>query len=61
VYEEMAGWTEDISKARHIKELPRNTKRYIKRLEELAGTKLVLVSVGAGREETIILKNPFAK
>ncbi|HYA13788.1 MAG TPA: adenylosuccinate synthase [Syntrophales bacterium] len=61
VYEEMEGWTEDISKARHIKELPKNTRRYIKRLEELAGTKLVLVSVGAGREETIILKNPFAK
>jgi len=61
VYEEMEGWTEDISKARHIKELPKNTKRYIKRLEELAGTKLVLVSVGAGREETIILKNPFTK
>jgi adenylosuccinate synthase len=61
VYEEMQGWAEDISKARHIKELPKNTKRYIKRLEELAGTKLVLVSVGAGREETIILKNPFVK
>ena len=61
VYEEMEGWTEDISKARHIKELPKNAIRYIKRLEELAGTKLVLVSVGAGREETIILKNPFTK
>ncbi len=61
VYEEMEGWTEDISKARHIRELPKNTKRYIKRLEELAGTKLVLVSVGAGREDTIILKNPFTR
>jgi adenylosuccinate synthase len=60
VYEEMAGWKENITKARKIEELPRNTRRYVERLEELAGAKLVLVSVGAGREETIILKNPFA-
>jgi adenylosuccinate synthase len=59
VYEEMAGWKENITKARKIEELPQNTRRYIERLEELAGAKLVLVSVGAGREETIILKNPF--
>lgn len=60
VYEEMDGWTEDITKARDIKELPLNTRRYIERIEHLAGVKLALVSVGAGREETIILKNPFA-
>ena len=59
IYEEMNGWTEDITKATHIEELPQNTRRYIERLEVLAGVKLVLVSVGAGREETIILKNPF--
>ncbi|MEI8171854.1 MAG: adenylosuccinate synthase [Deltaproteobacteria bacterium] len=59
IYEEMAGWTEDITKATHVEELPQNTRRYIERLEVLAGVKLVLVSVGAGREETIILKNPF--
>ena len=59
VYEEMDGWTEDITKARHIEELPQNTRRYIERLEFLSGVKLALVSVGAGREETIILKNPF--
>ena len=59
IYEEMDGWTEDITKATHIEELPQNTRRYIERLEVLAGVKLVLVSVGAGREETIILKNPF--
>ena len=59
VYEEMDGWKENITKARKIEELPRNTRRYVERLEELAGAKLVLVSVGAGREETIILKNPF--
>jgi adenylosuccinate synthase len=59
VYEEMDGWTEDITKARRVEELPQNTRRYIERLEFLSGVKLALVSVGAGREETIILKNPF--
>jgi adenylosuccinate synthase len=59
IYEEMDGWTEDITKATHIEELPQNTRRYIERLEVLGGVKLVLISVGAGREETIILKNPF--
>jgi adenylosuccinate synthase len=59
IYEELDGWTEDITKTRHIEELPQTTRRYIERLEALAGVKSVLISVGAGREETIILKNPF--
>jgi adenylosuccinate synthase len=60
VYEEMEGWKEDISKAGKIEELPEKTQRYVKRLEELAGVKLMIVSVGAGREETIVLRDPFA-
>jgi adenylosuccinate synthase len=59
LYEELEGWKENITKAKKIEELPYNTRRYIGRLEELAGIKSVLISVGAGREETIILKNPF--
>jgi len=59
VYEEVDGWKEDISKATHIGKLPQNTRKYIERLESLTGVKMMLVSVGAGREETIILKNPF--
>ncbi|MBN1380980.1 MAG: adenylosuccinate synthase [Deltaproteobacteria bacterium] len=61
IYEEMDGWSEDITQARSLEELPRNTRRYLERLETLADTKLQLVSVGAGREETIILKNPFSE
>jgi adenylosuccinate synthase len=60
VYEEIEGWTEDIRGARRIEDLPRNTRRYIDRLETLAGTKMVLVSVGPDRDETIVLSNPFA-
>jgi adenylosuccinate synthase len=60
VYEELDGWTEDIRKAKRIEELPRNTRRYIERLETLAGVRLVLVSVGPDRDETISLADPFA-
>ena len=60
VYEEMDGWTEDIRGARRIEELPRNTRRYIERIEALAGVGMALVSVGPDREETIALDNPFA-
>jgi len=60
VYEELDGWTEDIRGARRIEDLPRNTRRYVARLEELADARLVLASVGPDREETIILGNPFA-
>jgi adenylosuccinate synthase len=60
IYEEMDGWTENISQARSIEELPKNARRYIERLETLADTSLVLISVGAGRNETIVLKNPFS-
>jgi adenylosuccinate synthase len=59
VYEEMDGWTDDIRGAREIADLPVNTRRYIERLEELSRVRLVLVSVGPDRDETIILNNPF--
>ena len=60
VYEELEGWTEDISQARHLEELPKNVRKYLERIETLADVPLVLVSVGAARNETIILKNPFS-
>ena len=59
VYEEFAGWQEEIARAQNIEELPDNARKYLARLEELSGTKIALVSVGAGREETIELENPF--
>jgi len=59
VYEEFDGWKENIIDARELNELPVNARKYLKRLEELAEAKVILVSVGAGREETIILEDPF--
>ncbi|WP_243369974.1 adenylosuccinate synthase [Geotalea sp. SG265] len=59
VYEEMPGWKADISAARTFEELPEKAKKYVKRLEELAGCQIVLVSVGPRRDQTIMLRNPF--
>jgi len=59
IYETLPGWKENTSKIRNYDELPENTKKYLKRIEELSETKIDIVSVGPGRDETIILNNIF--
>ena len=59
VYEEFDGWKEEILYAKEINELPANARKYLKRMEELAEAKIILASVGPGREDTIILEDPF--
>jgi adenylosuccinate synthase len=59
VYEEFPGWEEDIRDVRRFDDLPANTKRYLRAIEELSGTPLSIVSVGPGRDETIVVKHPF--
>jgi adenylosuccinate synthase len=61
VYMELDGWTEDINSAKRMEDLPRNTRRYVDTLENLAGVNVVLVSVGADRNETIVTENPFRR
>ena len=59
VYEEFEGWKTDTSSIREYDKLPENAKKYLKRLSELVDTEISIVSVGAGRDQTIILKNIF--
>jgi adenylosuccinate synthase len=59
VYEELPGWKSDISDVRSFDELPEKARNYVKRLEELSGCPIVLVSVGPRRDQTMLLKNPF--
>jgi adenylosuccinate synthase len=59
VYEELPGWQEALSDKRELSQLPRNARRYLERLCELSGAKLVMVGVGASREQIIVLENPF--
>jgi adenylosuccinate synthase len=59
VYEEIAGWNEKPDAARTMDELPANARRYIERLAELCGVPVAMVGVGASRDATIVVKNPF--
>ncbi len=60
IYETWSGWQEDISSVRDYDALPENAKQYLKRIEALTSTPIQIVSVGPGREQTIILDNPLA-
>ena len=59
VYEPLEGWKEDLADAREFGDLPKAAQRYVRRLEELTGVEISLVSVGADRNQTILRKNPF--
>jgi len=60
VYEDMPGWREEISGARSLEELPGEARDYLARMAELAEVPVSIVSVGAKREETIVLREFFA-
>lgn len=59
IYEELPGWKTDTSKIRSYQELPENARKYVERLSEVADIKIGIVSVGPGREQTIILHEMF--
>ncbi len=60
VYETMTGWKTDISSAKSFAELPENAQNYLKRIEELIEIPISIISIGAKREQTIVLENPIA-
>ncbi len=59
VYETMPGWTESTVGAKSMDALPANARAYVKRIEELVGVPIDMVSTGPDREETIVLRHPF--
>jgi adenylosuccinate synthase len=60
VIEEMPGWSGTTVGVTDFNALPDNAKAYIKRIEELVGVKVTILSTGPDRDETIILEHPFA-
>lgn len=60
IYEALPGWEEDLSAMREFSQLPANARRYIERIEELAGVPVDLISVGPGRDQTLARRDPFA-
>ncbi len=59
LYEKLAGWSEEISHAKSLDDLPAQARAYVKRIEEFTETPASILSVGPGREETMLLRNPF--
>jgi len=56
VYEEVDGWNCDISNITKFEDLPDNAKKYLKKIEELSGVPVSILSIGPKRSQTIILK-----
>ncbi|HEV7287782.1 adenylosuccinate synthase [Sphingomonas sp.] len=60
VYEEIEGWSESTAGARSWAQLPAQAIKYIRRIEELIGCPVALVSTSPEREDTILVRDPFA-
>ena len=60
VYETLPGWSEDVSTVRRREDLPDNARRYVERIENLIEVPAAFISVGPGRDETIMCTDPLA-
>jgi adenylosuccinate synthase len=59
VYETLQGWSETTAGARSWAELPANAIKYVRRVEELIGAQVVLLSTSPDRDDTIMVSDPF--
>ena len=60
IYETLPGWKESTFGVKEYDALPENAKRYLKRIEEVCGAPVAIISTGPDRDETILLQHPFA-
>ncbi|HZL41303.1 MAG TPA: adenylosuccinate synthase [Pseudolabrys sp.] len=59
IYETIDGWKEPTARARSWAQLPAQAIKYVRRIEELVGCPVALLSTSPEREDTILMKNPF--
>jgi adenylosuccinate synthase len=59
IYEEMEGWSESTAGARSFKDLNANAIKYVRRVEELIGAPVALLSTSPERDDTILMRDPF--
>ncbi|MFQ5935483.1 MAG: adenylosuccinate synthase [Acidiferrobacterales bacterium] len=59
IYEALPGWQQSTIGARTFEELPANARQYLRRLEQVTGISIDIISTGADRYETIIFRHPF--
>ena len=58
VYKEMPGWKEDITGAKEKSDLPAAALDYLSAIEDITGVPISIISVGPGRNDTIVVKKP---
>jgi adenylosuccinate synthase len=56
VYEELPGWSDDITGARSFDDLPKNAQSYVEALEDMSGAPIAAIGVGPGRDQTVVRK-----
>ena len=61
VYEVMPGWQENSAGVRQVEDLPANARAYLKRIEEVCGIPIDIISTGPDRRDTIVLRDLFAE
>lgn len=61
VYESLSGWGEDIPQITSFSGLPSSARKYLRRIEELTGAKIGLISVGPERNQTIIMDKTLGR
>ncbi len=59
VYEDVPGWKQSTFGTRRYEDLPAAARAYLKRVEEVTGAEVAIISTGPDREHTIVLRNPF--
>lgn len=59
IYEELPGWTEDITNVKSLNELPENARNYLNRISELTEIPLSIFSVGPDRTQTVVVKDVY--
>jgi adenylosuccinate synthase len=57
IYETFPGWTEDISAARTLEDLPRNARDYVTALEQMITAPISVIGVGPGRDQTVVVRD----
>jgi adenylosuccinate synthase len=59
IYEELPGWSEDITSVKSLEELPEHARQFIERISFLTGIPVSIFSVGPDRDQTIVMKQVF--
>ena len=59
IYETLSSWKENTFRITDVNNLPQNCINYIKRIEEVTGVPIDILSTGPDRVETMILRDPF--